>query len=66
MKMMTICGRALATLALLFLSVSVAWAQDDGGPEKWGDDAKYVTVTYVQFKSGMREQAMEARVKGGF
>jgi hypothetical protein len=59
MSMMTYCGRVLAATALLFLSVLPVWAQDDGGPEKWGDDAKYVTVTYVQFKSGKREEAME-------
>ncbi len=60
MKMINVCGRALAATALLFLSVLPASAQeDDGGPQKWGDDARYVNVTYVQFKSGKREEAME-------
>lgn len=60
MKMTTICGRMAAAAALLFMSALPASAQDDDeGPQKWGDDAKYVSVTYVQFKSGKREEAME-------
>lgn len=60
MKMMFVCGRLLAAVALLCLSVLPASAQDDDeGPQKWGDDAKYVSVVFVQFKSGKREEAMD-------
>ena len=33
--------------------------EDDGGPQTQGDDAKYLSVTYTQYKPGMREGAME-------
>jgi len=39
---------------------SAAIAQeDDGGPTTQGDDAKYVSVTYTQYKPGKRERAIE-------
>jgi hypothetical protein len=60
MKVTSICGRFAAATALLFLITVPASAQDDeNGPQTWGDDAKYATVTFVQFKSGKREEAME-------
>jgi len=60
MKAMKICSGLAAATALLFLFVVPASAQDDDeGPQTWGDDAKYATVTYIQFKSGKREEAME-------
>lgn len=60
MKVTSICGKLAAATALLFLFAVPASAQDDDeGPQTWGDDAKYASVTYVQFKSGKREEAME-------
>lgn len=60
MKVTSMCGRFAAAFALLFLFAVPASAQDDDeGPQTWGDDATYATVTYVQFKSGKREDAME-------
>ena len=29
------------------------------GPQTWGEDAKYVTVSFIQFKPGRREEGME-------
>ena len=60
MKVTTVCGRLIAVTAVLFLFVAPASAQDDDeGPTKWGEDAKYVSVTYVKFKPGKREEGME-------
>ena len=60
MKATTICGGIAAASALLFLSVAPAIAQEDeGGPQTWGEDAKYVTVSFIQFKPGRREEGME-------
>jgi len=60
MKATKICSGLAAATALLFLATVPASAQEDeGGPQTWGDDAKYATVTYVQFKPGKREEAME-------
>ena len=42
----------------LFLGSSLALAQDDEGPLTQGDDAVYVSVTYVDYKPGMREDAL--------
>jgi hypothetical protein len=47
------------TIALLFGS-SFAMAQDDDeGPQTQGDDAVYVSVTMVDYKPGMRADALE-------
>ena len=55
-----ICGRLIAATAALFIFMSPAFGQDDdGGPMTQGDDAKYLSVTYVDFKPGQREMAME-------
>ncbi|MCK5326568.1 MAG: hypothetical protein KAJ57_11180 [Woeseiaceae bacterium] len=61
MKATTLCGRLTAVSALLFLFVAPASAQDDtdGGPETWGEDAKYISMTFIQFKPGKREEGME-------
>ena len=60
MKMKPLCGlvAALTSVALLLAGPAIA-QEDEGGPQTWGDDARYVTVTYVQFKPGKREEAME-------
>lgn len=60
MKVGKICGTLVAASASLFLFAASAQAQeDDGGPEKWGEDAKYVQTSVVKFKAGKRERAME-------
>ena len=53
-------GKLLAVTAALFLVGVPAIAQDDDeGPITQGDDAKYLSVTYVTFKPGQREAGME-------
>ncbi len=60
MQTNSICGRFIAATAALFIFLSPAFAQDDDeGPLTQGDDAKYLSVTYVDFKPGKREMAME-------
>lgn len=60
MKMKPLCGLTAALTSFVLLLAGPAIAQDDeGGPQTWGDDARYITVTYVQFKPGKREEAME-------
>ncbi len=60
MKVNKICGTLVAASASLFLFAASAQAQEDeGGPEKWGDDARYVQTWVVKFKAGKRERAME-------
>lgn len=60
MRVTSICGKLIAASAAVFLFATPALAQDDDdGPLKWGDDAKYVTTGVVKFKSGKRERAME-------
>ncbi len=60
MKMKPLCGLTAALTSFVLLLAAPAIAQEDeGGPQTWGDDARYVTVTYVQFKPGKREEAME-------
>ena len=60
MKAGKICGTLVAASASLLLFAATAQAQeDDGGPMKWGDDAKYVRTTVIKFKAGKRERAME-------
>ena len=53
-------GKGIAVLASIFVFSMPAVAQDDDtGPVSQGDDAKYVSVTYVKFKAGQRESAMQ-------
>ena len=52
-------GKVLAVAAALTMFAVPASAQDDEGPITQGEDAKYVTITHVKFKSGKRERAME-------
>ena len=60
MKAGKICGTLVAASASLFLFTATAQAQeDDGGPEKWGDDARYVQTSLVKFKAGKRERSLE-------
>lgn len=60
MKTIDFRGTAIAAIIALFLVPFTAFAQDDDeGPITQGDDAKYLTITHVKFKSGQRESAME-------
>ncbi len=60
MKVNPTCGLLAALSALVLFLGMPASAQDQApGPETWGDDAKYVSITFVQFKPGKREEAME-------
>jgi hypothetical protein len=60
MRATIICGKLLAATAALFLFAVPAIAQDDDeGPLTQGDDARYLSITYVMFKPGQRETAME-------
>lgn len=60
MKATNICGKWIAGTAALFLFAVPAIAQDDDeGPLTQGDDAKYLSITFVDFKPGQREMAME-------
>jgi hypothetical protein len=53
-------GVLVAAGAALLLSAVPAQAQeDDGGPQKWGDDARYVRTSVIKFKAGKRERAMQ-------
>ncbi len=60
MSKIPIRGALAASIATLFLFSASAFAQDDdGGPQTQGDDARYLTVTYVKYKPGKREAAMQ-------
>lgn len=60
MRSTSIRGKLIAAIAALFLFAVPAIAQDDDeGPVTQGDDAKYLSITYVMFKPGQRESAME-------
>jgi len=60
MRTTSICGKFIAATAVLFLFAVPAIAQDDDeGPITQGDDARYLEVTYVNFKPGQREMAMQ-------
>jgi len=48
-----------ATAALTFFALPAAAQDDEGGPITQGEDAHYVSVTYVKFHTGKRERAME-------
>ena len=53
-------GKVLALTAALSLFAVPASAQDDEeGPQTQGDDAHYISATYVKFKAGKRERAFE-------
>lgn len=54
-------GSLAALAAALMLTAAPATAQDDdeAGPITWGDDAKYLRVSYVKYKPGKRERAMQ-------
>ena len=53
-------GRLLVLSSALAMFAVPASAQDDeGGPQTQGDDARYVSVTYVNYKPGKRERAFE-------
>ena len=50
----------LCAAALLFCAGSTAsFAQDDEGPQTQGEDAVYVSVTFLDFKPGMRTKAFD-------
>ena len=53
-------GRLLVLSSALAMFAVPASAQDDeGGPQTQGDDSRYVSVTYVNYKPGKRERAFE-------
>lgn len=61
MKISDLLGRQIAVLLALCLAAGAAFAQDedDGGPMTQGDDARYLSITHVEFKPGMRSDAMD-------
>lgn len=60
MKILKLFGKGMTVLAGIFLfSMSAVAQDDDGGPVSQGDDAKYLEITYVKFKAGHREAAMQ-------
>ena len=59
MKITSMCSKLIVATAALFVFAVPAIAQDDdSGPMTQGDDAKYLRVSYVNFKPGQREMAM--------
>jgi hypothetical protein len=53
-------GRLAVVCAVALVLASPVGAQeDDGGPIKQGDDARYLSVQYVKYKTGRREEAMQ-------
>ena len=60
MKTTSIFSKLIVATAALFLFAVPAVAQDDDeGPITQGDDAKYLRVSYVKYKPGQREMAMQ-------
>jgi len=60
MKTIRTSGMLAAVVSALFLLSTAAFAQDDdGGPQTQGDDAQYLSITVVDFKPGMRSDAMQ-------
>ncbi|MDH3415577.1 MAG: hypothetical protein OEM64_04620 [Gammaproteobacteria bacterium] len=60
MKNTSIFSKVIVATAALFLFAMPAIAQDDDeGPITQGDDAKYLRVSYVKYKPGQREMAMQ-------
>ena len=51
--------RLLAIACALVVGSSLALAQDDEGPQTQGDDAVYISVTFVEYKPGTRADALE-------
>ena len=53
-------GRILVLSTALTMFAAPTFAQDDEeGPQTQGDDAHYITATYVKYKPGKRERAFE-------
>ena len=52
-------GFAVVCAIALAFALPAGAQEDDGGPIKQGDDARYLSVQYVKYKTGMREEAME-------
>ena len=60
MKLNPTWGKVAALFALVALLFNPASAQqDEDGPISQGDDARYLSVQYVKYKTGRREDAME-------
>ena len=60
MKAKTTCGTLAAIFGLVLLVTNPASAQqDEEGPLTQGDDARYLSVQYVKYKPGRREDAMQ-------
>jgi hypothetical protein len=58
--MTEVLGKCFAGLAAVLVFSMPAVAQDDDeGPITQGEDAKYLSITHVDFKQGQRESAME-------
>ena len=57
MKLIKTSAKALALLLVLGSGPALA-QDDDGGPLTQGDDGKYMRVTYVKYKAGMRSDAL--------
>ena len=51
--------RLLAVACAFLVGSSLALAQDDEGPQTQGDDAVYISVSFVEYKPGMRADALE-------
>jgi len=53
-------GKLIAvSTALLMFSVPAIAQDDDEGPMTQGDDAKYLSITHIKYKTGQRSEAME-------
>ncbi len=55
----TLGGFAVVCAIALAFALPAGAQEDDGGPIKQGDDARYLSVQYVKYKTGMREEAMQ-------
>ena len=47
------------SLASTYTAAQTAAQEEDEGPQTQGDDAVYISVTFVDYKAGMRSDALE-------
>jgi hypothetical protein len=60
MRITEVLGKCVAGLAAVAVFSVPAVAQDDDeGPITQGEDARYLSITHVDFKPGQRESAMD-------
>ena len=60
MKTFKLLGKGIVVLAgILVFSMPAVAQDDDEGPVSQGDDAQYLDITYVKFRAGQRESAMQ-------